>query len=117
MNWIKPKDELPPQGKKILYFKNGDIYVVQRFDDMWLPIPFYDSQYSFTEEPDLWADITPPNGYTGKLHIQKDAKGRKFDIDECQMFYPEIYKELVDAQRHSWKQKSPRLSKEKNERK
>jgi hypothetical protein len=113
MEWIKPKDQPPPQGKKILYFKDGDIYVVQRFADLWLPIPFFDSQYSFTEEPDLWADFTPPDGYTGKLHVQPGEDGIKYDIDQCQKLFPEVYDLLVKVQRSNWTQKTPNLSKNK----
>ncbi len=101
MEWKKPKDELPPQGKKILYFKKGDIYVVQRFADLWVPIPFYDSEFSFHEEPDLWCDITPPEGYTGKLNYSV-KNGRMIDTDELEMFYPEKHKELVEIQRKIW---------------
>jgi hypothetical protein len=103
MEWIDPKDELPPQGKKILYFKKGDIHVVQRFGDLWLPIPFYDSQYAFHDAPDLWTDIIPPEGYTGKVFFMvPEDTARMFDADEYEMFYPEQYKELVESQREMW---------------
>lgn len=101
MEWKKPSDELPPQGKKILYFKKGDIYVVQRFGDLWLPIPFYDSEFSFHDEPELWCDIIPPKGLTGKLHFAVGGS-RMVDTDEFEMFYPESYKELMQDQRTLW---------------
>ncbi len=101
MKWISPKDELPPQGKKILYLKNGDVYVVQRFKDLWLPIPFYDSEYNFHDEPELWTDIELPNGLTGKIFVHDDT-GRVMDVDEFEMFYPDDYEELVEEQRELW---------------
>ena len=67
MNWFRPEDKLPPQGKKILYFDHGDICVVQRFGKYWLPIPFADSKYKFTVAPKLWADIEVPIGFTGRM--------------------------------------------------
>jgi len=103
MKWIDPKDELPPQGKKILYFKEGDIYVVQRFDDLWVPIPFVDSEYTFYDAPHLWADIIPPIGFTGKMHIITKNMKNPVDIDELQMFDPETYDDFIEYIRNYWK--------------
>lgn len=102
MKWIKPKDELPPQGKKILYFKNGDIYVVQRFADLWIPMPFYDSEFAFHDEPELWCDIKPPNELTGKVHVLPINCKRALDMDELEAFYPDLYQDFIDAQRKVW---------------
>jgi hypothetical protein len=101
MKWISPKDELPPQGKKILYLKNGDVYVVQRFKELWLPVPFYDSEFTFHEEPELWADIELPNGLTGKMKFQLHS-GKMMEVDDYEMFYPDDYEELVEEQRKLW---------------
>ncbi len=101
MKWIKPKDQLPPQGKKILYFKEGDIYVVQKYGDLWLPIPFYDSQFAFHDAPDLWADIIPPEGFTGKLHFAMGSP-KMIDTDELQEIYPTQYNDYVEALRKMW---------------
>lgn len=102
MKWISPEDELPPQGKKILYFKKGDIYVVQRFDDMWVPIPFYDSKFAFHSKPDLWCNITPPERFTGKMHVATHNTMRKVDIDELEMLDQEAYMKLMKGIRSLW---------------
>ena len=101
---MRPKDKLPPQGKKILYFKNGDIYVVQRFAEMWLPIPFYDSKYAFHDEPDLWCDIEPPENYTGKIFVKsaKTEDRHLMTIDEFQMYCPSEYEKLINSQKELW---------------
>jgi hypothetical protein len=96
MKWIDPKKQKPPQGKKILYFKSGDIYVVQRFGDIWAPIPFMDSRYAKLDEPDLWCDIIPPKGFTGKLYLADPDCSYKLDVDEFQTLYPEEHKEFVE---------------------
>lgn len=93
MDWIKPETQLPPQGKKILYFSKGDIYVVQRYGKYWVPIPFSDSKYRFTEAPELWADIEPPSGYFGKLFVYID--GQKMDVDDFETYHPSKHQELV----------------------
>jgi hypothetical protein len=104
MKWIRPTDQLPPQGKKILYFKNGDIYVVQRFAELWLPIPFYDSVFAFYDEPELWCDIEPPENYTGKVFVKspKDKDGNLMTIDELEIRYPKEYKKLIEIKKDFW---------------
>jgi len=101
MKWIKPSDKLPPQGKKVLYEKAGDIYVVQRLAEMWLPIPFVDSKYASWEAPDVWADFKPNGSLTGKMHVFVDDI--KYDIDEFEEKYPFQYAEFIDAIRKLWK--------------
>lgn len=100
MDWIKPDDKLPAQGKKILYFDKGDIYVVQRFGQYWLPIPFYDSQYAFCEPPELWADIYCPDGYSGKIHVIADEK--MYDIDALEKHHPDVYEEFIEKTINLW---------------
>lgn len=102
MDWKKPEDELPLQGKKILYFSNGDIYVVQRFGPYWWPIPFVDSKYKFNEPPQLWADIYPPGNLTGKMYLQIDDE--LHDIDSLEKYHPDIYQELIFKQKAWWDQ-------------
>jgi hypothetical protein len=94
MDWIKPSDKLPPQGKKILYFSDGYICVVHRFGKYWLPIPFLDSKWVHYDEPELWADIYPPGNLTGKLHALIDNE--MHDIDSLEKHHPDQYKELMD---------------------
>lgn len=102
MKWIKPEDEAPPQGKKILYLQNGDVYVVQRIGDYWLPIPFFDSKYAFHHPPDLWADIELPHDLTGKTRIFIKKEKKLYDIDEIEVKYPHIYQDLLDQSKKLW---------------
>jgi hypothetical protein len=95
MKWIKPSDKLPPQGKKILYFLDGDLYVVQRFGMHWLPIPFADSKYGHFAPPKYWSDITPPEGLTGKMIVSVDND--LFDIDELEIAHHYFYVRLVES--------------------
>jgi|SRR5215831_7361290 len=100
MEWIRPADKLPPQGKKVLYLQKGDVYVVQRWGEYWLPIPFYDSKYAFHDKPELWADINLPDGLTGKVHVK--IEGNMCDIDELQEKHPNEYKEFLRSQLKVW---------------
>lgn len=104
MQWKKPSEELPPQGKKILYLSKGDCYVVQRMGKYWLPIPFYDSKFAFHDEPELWADIEMPGMLTGKVHFLCADEDHEdmLDLDELEMQENCIYKELLDAQLKLW---------------
>ena len=102
MKWIRPEDELPPQGKKILYLQKGDVYVVQRWGEYWLPIPFHDSQYSFHDSPELWAHIELPEPLKGKALIAIEGEKRLLDLDEVEMVHPELYKELIEAKMVFW---------------
>lgn len=93
MDWISPKDRLPPQGKKILYFDNGDVYVVQRFGEFWLPIPFTDSKYAILCEPQLWSDIHLPEPFTGRVYVSV-KNSSPLDIDSLEREHPRIYHEF-----------------------
>lgn len=101
MDWIDPKKNLPPQGKKVLYLKDGDVYVVQRFGKYWLPIPFFDSEYSLLDEPELWADIQLPQNLTGKIFFMIDDA--KYETDSFEKYYPEAYNEFIEATKEVWK--------------
>jgi len=101
IKWIDPKLRLPPQGKKILYFDKGDIYIVQRYDDMWVPIPFVDSKFAFTGPPQLWAEFNFPEGFFGKTKIFKEEEF--IDFDTFQIKYPDEYEEFIYATRLVWK--------------
>jgi hypothetical protein len=101
-NWKKPSDEMPPQGKKIIWFHNGDMQVVQLWGDVWCPIPFIDSEYARTHEPELWADIEAPEGYTGKVFVGVKGTNKILEVDELEMFYPEDHKNFVETMRKAW---------------
>lgn len=95
IKWIDPKLRLPPQGKKILYFDRGDVYVVQRFADMWLPIPFTEKKYDFIEPPELWSDIELPGNYTGYMKVGIEEEDDLMTVDDFQRKYPEDYKSFI----------------------
>jgi hypothetical protein len=94
IKWIDPKLRLPPQGKKILYFDRGDVYIVQRFDNMWLPIPFTEQKYDFTKPPELWSEFDLPGDYIGQMFllVEKDM----VTVDEFERKHPEDYLELIE---------------------
>jgi hypothetical protein len=94
MDWIDPKDKLPPQGKKILYFKNGDIYVVQRFAGHWIPMPFTDSKYGKLPPPDLWCDIELPDG--SESYIEFRVNDVFYSLDDLEIHHPEQYREFLE---------------------
>jgi hypothetical protein len=96
IDWIEPMLELPPQGKKILYFRKGDCSVRQRFDNYWVPIPYVDSQYCDFDPPQLWKDIELPGTFTGLMHVEVD--GTRYTIDELEKAYPEAYNLMVEMQ-------------------
>lgn len=101
LKWIDPKLRMPPQGKKILYFDHGDIYIVQRFGKYWFPIPFYDSKFSkdiYKKEPQYWAEFNFPEKYTGKMKIKRRSENETIDMDDFCKKYPEDFKEFIDAQ-------------------
>jgi hypothetical protein len=99
MNWIDPKVQQPTQGKKILWFKEGDCFVVQRIGKYYIPMPFLDSKSFFWHEPDLWADISLPEPYTGLLRIAPDIDhcDDRFTLDELEMYLPVIYERVTEV--------------------
>jgi len=103
--WISPKDELPTQGKKVLWLAHGDLQLVMRFDDFWLPIPFTDHKMCHIYAPELWQDIILPPPLEGKLKVMPENSNRLLDIDEVEMMEPEFYKSLVNCMLSSVPQK------------
>jgi len=91
--WIKPQDALPPQGKKVLWFKKGDCAVVYRFGIYWFPVPYLDSKHVNMDTPDFWADIELPKPYHGKLEVMID--GQMLSIDELEKAHNDIWREIV----------------------
>lgn len=92
--WISPEDKFPPQGRKVLWFKNGDISVVQRFGNNWLPILFIDSKYATNEEPDYWKFIEMPNGYRGEMKVS--INDEMINMDQFEEKYPEKFAEFME---------------------
>lgn len=95
MNWICPKEKLPPQGKKILAFYEGDCVVAQRIGEYWFSIPFIESKYARIDEPTFWADIEMPIGYSGKILMEID--GKMMDLDEASKIHNNVFKEIQAA--------------------
>jgi hypothetical protein len=96
MKWIDPKDELPPQGKKILHFKSGDMKVVHRMGEYWFPLPFHDSKFTTIGPPDLWCDIIPPKGYTGKLFFRMKGEDEHMEMDYLEIHHNKFYKQIIE---------------------
>lgn len=109
IKWIRPKDQMPPQGKKILWLLNGDCCVVQRIADYWLPIPFIESKYADYREPDYWADIEMPDGLTGRIRIIPDNSFYALTIDELEQQHPEVYKKFVDDWKNLYLNSAPKV--------
>lgn len=67
MKWIKFEEKEPPNNKKILLFKDGDIWV-----GGYLPEGKYISfgNKNFEKlEPEYWCEIENlPDNYTGKIY-------------------------------------------------
>jgi len=93
--WYKTREKLPPQGLKVLYFDRGDMWVAYRFGQYWVPIPFCDSKFANTDPPDMWAYISLPTGYTGRMSAQMD--GERISIDDMQIKYPTEYEDMVKS--------------------
>lgn len=94
MLWIKTKNRLPPQGKKVLCFTDGDCHVAQRFGKYWFPIPFTDSKFARIDPPQFWCDIVMPEPYEGRMRILID-KGL-YDIDTLQKKHKAAYRQFVN---------------------
>lgn len=94
MTWISPKEQLPPQGKKILAFYNGDYWVVQRIGPYWAPIPFTESKYCRYDEPDFWKDIKMPHPFKGYLKFSIEDKF--MTLDDVEKNHSFIYKNIIE---------------------
>ena len=94
--WISPNDELPSQGKKILWLCDGDVQLAQRYNKFWLPMPFISHRHCNIHPPDLWQDIQLPEPMTGKIFIQVKGYNRMIDVDELEFMEPEVYKDMIN---------------------
>ena len=97
MNWIDPQDKLPPQGKKILWFSDGDCHVVQRFGKYWVPIPFVDSKHAHLNAPELWNDLYFPDPYKGLIQVSVENDDNLYTIDELEIFHNDVYRDMSNT--------------------
>jgi len=97
MKWNKTCEKLPEQGKKILCFDNGDVWIAQRFDKYWLEIPFTDSKYAKQKIPDMWSEINFPDPYKGYLLFKNKECGELLNVDEFKKKHPYQYKEFIET--------------------
>lgn len=95
--WINPKDRLPEQGKKVLFWRKGDCWIAQRFGEYWFPIPFTDSKFAESTPPEKWSEIDFPDGFTGKLRIMPEDVERLMDMDEFEEHDKEQFDKFVNA--------------------
>lgn len=100
-DWQSPKVEKPPQGTKVLWFKNGDLFVCQRWGDIYLQICKAHNDKSpigvDLGEPLLWKLVKLPDPYTGKITVSVGGSKELFDLDELERLHPESYNELLAA--------------------
>lgn len=100
MEWIKLSQyNLPPQGLKILCFKQGDLWVCRRFNydghSIWVEIPFGGNDGAIlTDEPEYWAQVELLQGCTGYMKVGMDG-GPLMTFDELEEKYPKDHKKFV----------------------
>lgn len=85
----------PPLGKKVLCHRKGDLFVGQRFDDYYIPMPFADHFLAKGLcKPETWCEIHFPEGLTGYLRIAPEGNLNEIlTMDELKEKYPELYRE------------------------
>lgn len=100
MEWIKLSQyNLPPQGLKILCFKEGDLWVCRRFsyegDSIWLEIPYGGKGGSnLTDEPVYWAQVELLESYTGFMKVGIDD-GPIMTFDDLEQKHPQEHKKFI----------------------
>ena len=94
-DWQSPKVTLPPQGVKILWFTNGDVFVAQRFGTKYLCLQ--PGEAKVLEAPMLWMKCPVPDPYEGIIHITVEGNDKLMTVDEMEKEFPKEYKELLDA--------------------
>lgn len=102
MQWINTQISPPPQGTKVLCFKNGDCWTAYRFsykdENIWIAAvpscnlnPKRTYQMGKCDEPDYWASIPferLPGTYTGRMMVKAEGDEKMYDVDEFQVIYP-----------------------------
>jgi hypothetical protein len=102
MNWQSPSVQQPPQGVKILWFKNGDLFVAQRVGKRYLSLQ--PGEAVLLDEPKLWMKAPVPPPYEGIMMVSVE-NGDKLMVDEFEEKHPEDYKEFVKSfENMKWKE-------------
>jgi hypothetical protein len=102
VEWIKlSKYNLPPQGLKILCFKEGDLWVSRRFNykgkSVYLELPFDPiHKANVTPEPEYWMQVELPQGFTGYIKLGIDG-AEPITLDILEREDPETHKEFVES--------------------
>lgn len=100
---------LPPQGLKILCFRNGDCWTAYRFDNnsksIWIACvpscnlnPERQYQMGRCDEPDYWSEIPfsdLPREYTGRIMVKPEGDENFYTIDELQVIYPKEHRKFI----------------------
>jgi hypothetical protein len=95
--WKLSCEELPTQGTKVLCLNAGDVWIAQRFQECWFPIPFLDSNYATYEAPAKWSYIDLPECYSGKMKVRISPKGVLMDMDEFEKNHPKEFIKIKNA--------------------
>ena|ERR1700679_1404767 len=95
MKWIKTCLRLPPQGKKILYFDEGDCWVAVRIGKYWFPWCFTDSKFCRFNSPELWSFIDFPGNFEGLVRVG-DNIGNLVTLDQLEKSDPDIYNGFLE---------------------
>ena len=98
--WMKFSPyNLPPQGKKIICFKKGDLWVARRLNykgkDYWVEIIYGGIGSVLTDEPEYWMNLELPEGCTGYMLLGIDGRD-PINIDELQLTDPESHQKFVE---------------------
>lgn len=111
MEWIKfSKYNLPPQGLKILCFRQGDLWVARRLEldgeNFWMEVPYGGNMGAvLTDEPEYWMQLELPGTFTGylKIGLEDINNGEPITLDEFQAKDPESHREFVHMMVHAAK--------------
>lgn len=109
MIWISTQYNHPPQGLKVLCFKNGDCWTAYRFsykdENIWIAgVPSCNLNPKRTykmgrcDEPEYWALIPfeqLPGTYTGRMMIKAKDDDNLYDMDQFQVKYPKEHSYFV----------------------
>jgi hypothetical protein len=99
-HWIKltPLNP-PPQGKKIVCFKKGDLWIARRLNhkgvDYYLEIQYDGKGSILTETPEYWIDTWLPEKYTGYMKVSVDD-GPLLTFDELQQQNAEYHENFIE---------------------